>query len=185
MLEKIKRRHYFIDKSFQSKFILRFCGIVILSSILVGAILFIFSKDSTTVAIENTEVTVKSTADFILPLVIQTLILTTIFSAISVSLLTLFISHKIAGPLYRLKKDIEKLGKGDLGVSFHIRAGDQLKNLASALSTTVESLRKKIEFLNKEFTEIKSSLGSIPSSEKQFLEDKLNKIAAALDYFKI
>jgi len=180
-----KRRHYFIDKSFQTKFILKFCTIVILTSILIGSILFLLSRNSTTVAIENTEVTVKNTSDFILPFILQTLILVTIFSGISVILLTIFVSHKIAGPLYRLKNEIEKLGQGNLRVNFHIRTSDQLKSLADSLSRMVESLRGRIVFFKKEFSEIKSFLNNITSEDKQFLEDKLKKIEDIFNYFKI
>ena len=182
MSQKNKRRNYFIDKSFQRNFILKFCAITILASAIIGAILFLLSRGSTTVAIENTNVTVKTTADFILPLIIQTLILVTIFSAISVCWLTLFVSHKIAGPLYRLRREIEKLEKGNLDLDLNIRAGDQVENLAVSLSRMADSLKEKVESLKSEFSGIKHSLDNITSPE---LTDKLNKIEGILNYFKV
>ena len=72
------RKHYFIDKEFQTKFILRFCGVVVVSSLLIGILIFLLSQNSTTVAIENTQVRVKTTADFILPVLVQTIIVVSI-----------------------------------------------------------------------------------------------------------
>ena len=96
-MEKWRRRNYFIDKNFQSKFIIKFCIIVIISSLAVGVSIFYLSQNFTTVAIENAHVIVKKTSDFMLPIVAETLALVTLFSAIAVIILTLFTSHKIAG----------------------------------------------------------------------------------------
>ena len=62
-MENNKRRNYFIDKSFQTKFIIKFCMIVMVSSLLIGVFLFFLSRNLTTVAIENARVIVKSTSD--------------------------------------------------------------------------------------------------------------------------
>ena len=41
MTQQYRRKNYFIDKSFQAKFILLFCSVVIISSVLViGLLLF-------------------------------------------------------------------------------------------------------------------------------------------------
>ena len=142
-----KRRNYFIDKKFQGRFILKFCAIVIISSVLIGGILFFLSTNSTTVAIENTKVKVKNTADFLLPIIAVTVIIVTLFSALSVAILSMLISHKIAGPLYRIKNEIERLRIGDLGANFHIRKGDQLQELAISLEQMTQVLQEKVKQL--------------------------------------
>jgi nitrogen fixation/metabolism regulation signal transduction histidine kinase len=143
------------------------------------------SANSTTVAIENTQVTVKKTSDFIFPIIIQTIVIVTIFSAIATSILTLFISHKIAGPLFRLRREIEKLGAGNLNVNFSIREGDQLKNLATSLGQMACSLRSKIEELHIDFIEVERMVENIPDTGKRKqLEDKLKDIEAKLSRFK-
>ncbi|MDD2689520.1 MAG: hypothetical protein PHT41_05180 [Candidatus Omnitrophica bacterium] len=174
-----KRKKYFIEKSFQSKFILKFCLIVIAATFIVGLLLFLFSSGSTTVAIENTKVVVKNTADFILPIILTTLILVTIFSAVSVSLLCLFVSHKIAGPLYRLNSEITKFGEGKLGVNFSIRTGDQLKELANSLENMAASLRGKIGMLKDKCNEL------LPVSEHSPAKDQIASMKEILDSFKV
>ncbi len=164
----IKRRNYFIDKSFQGKFILRFSLIVIISSIIIGGLLLFLARSSTTVAIENTKVVVKNTADFLLPLILVTLIIVTIFSAISVALLTMLVSHKISGPLYRIKKEIEKLHSGDLTADFRIRKGDQLQELVNSLNQMTAAMQQKVKQLK-------------DSSAK----DEIARIKEIIGYFKI
>jgi len=184
-----KRSLYFIDKNFQSKFIFKFCLIVIVSSVLIGGLMFFLSRNSTTVAIENTRVSVKRTADFILPVIVETLLIVVLFSAVAVLLVTLFISHKIAGPLYRLKKEIDILKEGDLTRNFNIRAKDQLQELAKSLHGMSDSLRQRhAELKNKCYT-LKSYLQAndfrIPPEQKEKLSKMLQDIDTVLSYFKI
>ena len=154
-MEKYRRRNYFIDKSFQTKFILKFCLIVILSSITIAILLFILSRNFTTVAIENAHVIVKGTSSFLAPIIIETLSLVTVFSAICVIILTLFVSHKIAGPLYRLKKEIDEMKNGNMNLDFRTRKADQLQELANSLADMSKSLMGKHAALKVKLKELK------------------------------
>jgi len=184
-MEKEKfRRHYFIDKGFQTEFILKFCLIVILSSLVVGFLLILFSRGSTTVTIENARVLVKGTADFIFPIMLATLIIVTVFSAFAVGALSLFASHKISGPLYRIKKEIDVLKGGDLSPSFKIRKKDQLQHLAAALSELTGSLRDKHKALREKTSQIEEALRS-PQPNNDALNKSLKELEDILNYFKI
>ena len=183
-----KRRQYFIDRKFQAKFIFKFCLIVVLSSLLIGTALFFISRDSTTVTIENTEVKVKRTADFILPLMILTLVIVAAFSAVVVSILTLLTSHKISGPLYRLRQDIDILKDGDLRRNFSIRSKDQLQELAKSLNSMCQSLREKQAELKKKIVTVKDSLNKDTSAwpEKKIeLLKNIDEIDNILNFFKV
>ena len=187
--DRKKRRQYFISKGFQTKFILKFCLVVIMSSLMIGGLIFFLSRNSTTVAIDNTKVIVKSTADFILPVIIQTLLMVTIFSGIAVWIITLFISHKIAGPLYRLKREIDILKEGDLTRNFKIRAKDQIQDLARSLNLMCASLRLKHTELRNKYHRLKGYLEAkdfrvLPEQKEEFfkLEQDIDDI---LNYFKV
>lgn len=182
-MEKFKRRNYFIDKSFQTKFIIKFCVIAIISSLVIGASIFYLSMKFTTVAIENAHVIVKSTSDFILPAIIETIALVTLFSALSVIILTLFTSHKIAGPLYRLKKDVELFKGGSLNIDFRTRHTDQLKDLAGSLSEMSKVLSEKHAGLKTKLAELKELLQK-PGEDKTAVMRKLAELESVVNYFK-
>lgn len=63
----------------------------------------------------------------------------------------IFLSHKIAGPMYRIEKSAEAIRNGDLRVNFHTRKTDEIKETTSVLEDMVESLHKDIKRL-KELT---------------------------------
>ena len=182
------RRYYFIDKDFQTKFILKFCAVVAVSSIIIGGLIFMLSKGSTTVAIENTRVQVKSTSDFILPVLIQTVVVVSIFSALVVGVLTLLFSHKISGPLFRLKREIDTLKDGDLGRNFNIRASDQLQALSKSLSDMSVTMRQRYVEVKDKCKNLKGLLEqkkfSLSDDDKKHVAKVLDEIDTVLKRFK-
>ena len=189
MKEKFKRKNYFIDRTFQAKFMIKFCIIVIVSSALVIGLLVFLSKGSTTVAIENTEVVVKRTADFILPMVIQTVLLTFLFSATAVLVLTMVVSHKMAGPLFRLKNEIDILKESDLRRDFSIRGNDQLQNFAKSLNEMCISLKGKHLRLKENYKKLQDYLEhkdyTLSAKDKVEFIRILQAVEEGLDEFKV
>lgn len=183
-----QRKKYFIDKSFQTKFIITFCLIVVISALLSLAALLYLSKDSNTVAIENTRVIVKSTADFMLPIMIQTILVTLIFSSLATMMLTLLFSHKISGPLVRLTKEVEALEKGDLTRSFMTRGSDQLKKFSRSLLTMTQAMDRQFQEIKKDRQALSELLQQkdfvLSQEEKSRSRELLDALKRNMDFFK-
>lgn len=187
-----KRRIYFIEKSFQAKFILKFCALVFLGGLLTIGILYIWAMRSTTVSIINSRVVVRTTADFILPILIQSVIIVTIIVSIATIVVTLFVSHKIAGPLYRFRKVMNALGEGDFAYDFKIRRLDQLQDLAEIFDNMIKKIRSQLTALKANFYALKEKLENISEHEvsehKRSYLGELKKISGELNkiinYFK-
>ncbi|MCP4723043.1 MAG: methyl-accepting chemotaxis protein, partial [Desulfobacteraceae bacterium] len=56
----------------------------------------------------------------------------------------LLVSHKIAGPMFRFEKDIDRIVQGDLKSRISIRKKDQFQELAISLNRMVESLNNNL-----------------------------------------
>jgi two-component system phosphate regulon sensor histidine kinase PhoR len=56
-----------------------------------------------------------------------------------------FFPYAIAGPLYRIEKELVDIGKGDLKKRIKIRKGDEVGELADSINIMVEELRIKIK----------------------------------------
>ncbi len=183
------RRQYFIDKSFQARFILKFCSVVIISSIVITGAVFFLTQGSTTVAIENTKVMVKRTADFILPLLLLTVIVASVVTAAVTAVLTLLASHKIAGPLFRIVREVGGVAEGDLRRNFSIRSKDQLQELAKRLEAMCASLRSHQAELKVKCQSlaacVKEAGANIPADQKEKIARLLDEIDTALHYFKV
>ena len=139
-----RRKNYFIEKSFQAGFIIKFCMLVAMGGLLTIGILYFLAMRSTTVAIVNSEVVVKTTADFLLPVLIQTVVVVIILLSIATIIVTLFVSHRIAGTLFRLKKAMYDLGEGDFSTVINLRKFDQLKNITQDFNNMVKKLKDRL-----------------------------------------
>lgn len=180
-----KRSNYFIDKDFQTKFILKFSLLVIGGGLLTIGVLYFLAMRSTSVSIVNSRVVVRTTADFILPVLIQTVAVVTILIGLAAAGVTLLVSHKIAGPLYRFKKVMEELEGGNLASEFRIRHLDQLQNLAGAFNSMIRKTRAEVNSMKENFISLKEKLDSISDQEisehKRAALSELKKISGELN----
>ena len=139
-----KRRQYFIKKEFQVKFVLKFCLLIVFGTIISTGLLFLFSQDTLTSSFQQSRLVIKSTGLAILPSVLYTNLITLGLIAIATIIVTLFVSHKIAGPMFRFEKDLENIGKGDLTNKVTLRKKDQMTDMADSLNAMTAGLHKKV-----------------------------------------
>lgn len=158
------RRNYFIDRNFQCDFIFRFSLLVVFGGILTIILLYLLAGKATTVTIIDSRVVVKTTADFILPILIQTAAVVTILVGLATAVVTLFVSHRIAGPMYRFKKVIQKLTEGDFSSEFNIRSSDQLREIADLLNSMIRVNKLELTKIRAQVILLKTKIESI--SEK-------------------
>jgi methyl-accepting chemotaxis protein len=57
---------------------------------------------------------------------------------------TVVVSHRIVGPLYRIRSELKKIGSGNLFVHVKLRKNDYLEKEADSVNEMVDSLRSKI-----------------------------------------
>lgn len=177
--ESNKRKIYFIDKQFQTKFIIKFCLVVISGGLLTIGLVYLFSSRATTVSIVNGNVVVRRTADFLLPVLLQTVAIVVALTALATIGVTLFVSHRIAGPMYRFRKVLENVEKGDFSHGFKLRTHDQLKELADSLNQMIRVNRLQVATM-KEFAGIaKRSLDRI--EERDLTSNKAHHLKEARD----
>lgn len=193
-----KRRNYFINRAFQSEFILKFCSLVILGSVLFGIILYMFSKNALTTSFENSRLVIKSTADYIFPGLLFGGLLVAVFTAIAAGLVVMFMTHRIAGPMYRFEKYINDIGSGKLYSDLKIRQKDQFQNMVGALNKMTRDLKMglgevnivsaKLDRLIEELSDSSTREILLKEDIKRIVielkKDKQN-LSKALEYFKI
>jgi len=61
---------------------------------------------------------------------------------VMLAILVIFVSHRIAGPLVRLKNYMRKVGEGDLSVELQFRKNDEIHDVADTFNIMVAGLRK-------------------------------------------
>ena len=177
---KNRRRNYYIKKDFQRNFILKFCFLVLLGSIVSGCIVYLMSKATVTTSFEGLRLVIKSTADYILPAVLLSGLAVIVITGIATIFITLFTSHKIAGPLYRIEKDINEITSGNLRQEFNLRQGDEIRPIAESLNEMAHFLRDEVGGMKKALADLESAGGSLSPEARE----KIKTLKTKLDKFR-
>ena len=176
---KYKRRQFFINRKFQTGFILKFVGVLILGAILSVAITMFTTQATLTSSFEDSKLVIEKTSLAILPSVIVTNVITTLVVGVFVIIITLLVSHKIAGPMFRFEKDIEEISQGNLQKRIHIRNGDQFGSVARNLNVMVANLNEKLSVVHRDLERIaeEAAAHNLP----QTIQDDLEKCRRNID----
>lgn len=154
----IQRRQLYINRDFQTRFILKFCLILILGgAISIGLTLF-STQETLTSSFINSKLLIQNTSLAIMPSVIYTTLISTLVIGLIVIMVTLLASHKIAGPMFRFERDIDRISTGDLKSRIDIRTDDQFQAIAT-------SLNKMIDSLNAKFSDIKRDANALAENQ--------------------
>lgn len=195
---KRQRKNYFINKGYQTEFILKFCGLVAIGCVAFGAAMYIFSSRTLTTSFENSRLVVRSTADYLLPGLLSGGVLVAFLTAIATSIVVILMTHRVAGPMYRFEKQAQKVGSGELHSDLRIRRKDQFQNFVDVFNEMTEDLRKgllKVIRVSDKLDTLIEQLSDSANSEILLKED-IKKIISelkgdkkalqnALGYFKV
>lgn len=77
-------------------------------------------------------------------------------------LLVLFWTHKIAGPLYRLRLTFERLADGDWTPMAKVREGDQLQEIPTVLNEGLAAIREKTAARQEELEVLQVDIETFP-----------------------
>jgi len=75
--------------------------------------------------------------------------------------MSLLISNRISKPIVALKGSVERLGKGDFTVEFHVKGKDEVANIASELNATTQSLRNILKRVKDSFVNVDRSSSNL------------------------
>ncbi|MEW5801433.1 MAG: methyl-accepting chemotaxis protein [bacterium] len=195
---KQRRKTYLIQRVFQTKFVVLFLLLVILGSAISGGLLYKRTFTELGDHYGDAHSKLKTTGELILPNVLIGNVIAIIVIGMASVALTVFISHKVAGPLYRFEKNAEQIAQGDLTIVTRLRQSDQVKSLADAFSKMTMELREKLLDVRRESEELPilidemkvlSQKQTVSSEELAGITTRLSQISSslhkALEHFKL
>lgn len=140
---RIVRTRYFLARGFQ----LRYAGIILLVAF-TAAILSSFTVFRTTSDIlgdKLAQVYPQGLFAAIFNKVAAALMKNMSVLAALIFIFAIFISHRIAGPIYRIKSIIRDIGEGKLDTRIALRKNDELHDLADELNKMQENLKSRLK----------------------------------------
>ncbi len=169
-----KRRTYFIKKSFQLRFILKFCLVVLMGAMISTGLLFFLSSGTLTSSFQHSRLVIKSTSQAILPVVLYTNLITLGLITLASIVVTLLVSHKLAGPIFRFEKDLQEIESGNLTKRIILRKDDQFIDLAESMNKMTDSLHSKVTDIRTRVAQLIKSAAQEEIPEE--MREKLNRL---------
>lgn len=131
-----------IKKSFSLRFQLQYCAVMAVvsgaASLLFYLYLYLYLNRNLSGNYLNSLRTLQH-IDQGLPYYLAIFFLLQILFVLALTVvINLFVSHKIAGPVYRYEDSLNRLLEGDLRSEFRTRQNDQLKPIVTALNKVLE-----------------------------------------------
>ncbi|PKK91951.1 MAG: hypothetical protein CVV64_00560 [Candidatus Wallbacteria bacterium HGW-Wallbacteria-1] len=140
---RVARRSLFVKKDFQKRFIFKTLGLIFLLCVLfmalyLGSLLMMDSKSGAgnrlvEIVFKYSLAILRTRLGFILGIVAGVLFL-----------FSLFLSHQIAGPIFRIETELERLSSGDLERPVRLREGDEFQEIADGINTLSDDFRELI-----------------------------------------
>lgn len=93
--------------------------------------------------------------------------------------LSVYLTHRVAGAAYRLQKTLRTVSEGDLNQQFQLRKNDYLQDLAAELNAFVAALRQQRDQLAEVSQSLQKAVEALRSSGK-LQDQELGELQAAL-----
>ena len=192
-----RRRNYFIKKELQGRYIFSFFVFVIIGSIIFTLIFSLLSSNTLTIIYENSNLRIGKTPLILIKEILSAQWIFIATAGIAVVVVSMFLTHRFAGPIYRFEKSIEEMARGHFNFQIHLRKKDEGKELAQMmnqlidmLSSNVGEMRRVADEIDSRVEEAYKSIDRLEEGKEAALEldkakDLSGKLKDMLHSFKI
>jgi len=193
---KYRRRQYLVAKKFQLKYV----GTILLFIFLTGAIsAFVVYYTSMMLFGEKlSNVYPQGRLIHDINIINMRILASLLLATPVVALIGIILSHRIAGPIYRMEKYMTSIAQGDFSQRIVLRRNDELIKLADAINTMVDSLSTTITGeqallakVNKELNALKDDVEKASPDHAKIrqsfarLNSEIIELSKALDKYKL
>lgn len=186
MEKKYKRRRldYSTKTKMRIKLMLKVLSIAVISVTISSVLFYFYSNREIGETYRQFHINAKNFLDYLIPVVIGAFGISVIIAIIA----SLFFPQSIAGPLYRIERDLtDKIGEGDLTVRVNLRKYDDVKDLAESINIMVVKLREKITDIKSISDEMREMI-PLEHNEDGFVDRLIEvskKLEGSINKFKL
>jgi methyl-accepting chemotaxis protein len=135
-----KRRNYFIKKELQGRYIFSFFIFVICGGIIFTLIFSLLSANTLTVVYEDYSLRIGKTPFILIREILSADWIFIVTAGLSVVVISMFLTHRFAGPMYRFEKSVEEMLRGNFDFEIRLRKKDEGKELAAVMNQLISRI---------------------------------------------
>jgi methyl-accepting chemotaxis protein len=158
METKHKRRNFFIKKELQGRYILMFFIFVVLGSIMYAAIFSMLTADSFTIVYKDNNLTLGKTPYILMAEMMRANWILILSGGVAGVIIAMFLTHRFAGPLFKLERVVREMAAGNLSVDATLRKRDEGKELAALINLLNETLAANVKSMRELSAAMDSSI---------------------------
>lgn len=181
-----QRKNYFIKPGFQAKLTTIILLIVVIVANIVGGIIYALLSGST-VTEQLIKIFSVEPGDLLLPVIL----IAELTAILIVAFISVFVSHTMAGPVYRFENVLNDVAAGELDSHFQLRTHDEFHELEHSINSVIATLNSKISEIKIYNSNISNLLNDIDSPKSltvydlENIKDVLRKQSNIINYFKM
>jgi hypothetical protein len=141
-----RRRRYLLDKPFQFQMLVLTLGYIIFFALAISVTLFLppvmvlLSRDPDSVRAAESTIQLVYLHQRLWPVLFMSLF--------AFGLHSIYTTHKMAGPLYRIRRTLETIKTGKIPKPIHLRKGDFFQGEADLLNETLGVISTRVSEMN-------------------------------------
>ena len=171
IIYKRKKLNLGVKRQFQMWLLIRILGVVVVSSLVAVLILYLYSRQEISSSFYSAHIQIRRVSDLLFPVMGAGAFV----SLLSGMVLALFLPQKLAGPLFRIEKDLEVIRQGDLTCQIRLRKNDTLTELADSVNETTTDLRARIQEVKDIQRELDGIIASLEHREAEEVSARQRK----------
>lgn len=171
-MNRHKRKLFFIKKNFQGRLILGYFLFVTGGCLLFTFILAAFSADSLTVVYQNNDLQLGQTPIMLIRKLLAAQWVFIVLGGSMVVVASLFITHRMAGPVFRLERALDNMNRGILNDRIHLRKKDEGKKLAAKINHFNQQLSQQIDLIDNHAESIEELINQYRSARRPSVQEQ-------------
>jgi methyl-accepting chemotaxis protein len=136
--EYLVRKHLLVQKSLQLKYMAVVLGTILAVSGII--VLTIYATQWFLITEKFTSIEMRAVLSEVFHRINTILLFEIAVALVIAALVSIAVSHKIAGPVYNLLKVAREVARGDLTRNVRLRRDDELKNLSTAFNAVIDNM---------------------------------------------
>ncbi|MEW6594350.1 MAG: methyl-accepting chemotaxis protein [Thermodesulfobacteriota bacterium] len=144
MSKPYKRRNYFINKELQGRQVLVYFSMVVLGSMVFSLLFGLITTNTMSISYDNYTLQIGTTPKVLFHKFFTAEWLFILVGGMAVAVIAIFLSHRVAGPLYKLEHSVEDMIHGNFAAPIFLRRKDEGQALAEKLNRLNAMLSARI-----------------------------------------
>jgi methyl-accepting chemotaxis protein len=185
---KFRRRQYIVSAKFQ----LKYTGVILLLMFLTAAMssYVVYYTSMMMMGEKLANVYPQGQLVHIVKMVNLRLLLSLLFVTPLVAMIGIYLSHKIAGPIFRMERFLNSMASGDVATHLTLRKGDELTGLADGINKVCESIKTSFVDQKGRLNKILDDLAALRSKRAddiglERIETEVIELLKEVDKYKV